>query len=51
MYQIVHLPKRVETQRDLQLKGCKSKYNGKVREVYHLENNTLVMVASRGFDM
>ena len=33
-------------QSDLQLKGCKSKYNGKVREVYHLENNTLVMVAS-----
>ena len=33
-------------QSDLQLKGCKSKYNGKVREVYHLENDTLVMVAS-----
>jgi phosphoribosylaminoimidazole-succinocarboxamide synthase len=33
-------------QSDLQLKGCKSKYNGKVREVYHLEDDTLVMVAS-----
>ena len=39
----------VQNQTDLQLKGCKSKYNGKVREVYHLENNTLVMVASTLF--
>ena len=33
-------------QSDLQLKGCKSKYKGKVREVYHLENDTLVMIAT-----
>ena len=31
---------------DLQLEGLKSKYTGKVREVYSLENDVLVMVAT-----
>ena len=31
---------------ELQLKGLKSKYTGKVREVYRLENDLLVMVAT-----
>ncbi|MGB0255561.1 MAG: phosphoribosylaminoimidazolesuccinocarboxamide synthase [Flavobacteriaceae bacterium] len=33
-------------QSDLLLKGIKDKYTGKVREVYTLENDTLVMVAT-----
>lgn len=33
-------------QSDLLLKGIKDKYTGKVREVYSLENDTLVMVAT-----
>lgn len=33
-------------QTDLQLEGCKEKYSGKVREVYHLDNNLLVMIAT-----
>lgn len=33
-------------QSDLHLKGIKDKYTGKVREVYTLDNNTLVMVAT-----
>lgn len=33
-------------QSDLHLKGLKNKYTGKVREVYTLENDTLVMVAT-----
>lgn len=33
-------------QSDLHLKGIKDKYTGKVREVYTLENDTLVMVAT-----
>lgn len=33
-------------QSDLHLKGIKDKYTGKVREVYSLENDTLVMVAT-----
>ena len=40
------MPMQTIMQSDLKLKGCKSKYNGKVREVYHLEGDTLVMVAS-----
>jgi phosphoribosylaminoimidazole-succinocarboxamide synthase len=40
------MPTQTIMQSDLQLKGCKSKYNGKVREVYFLEDDTLVMVAS-----
>ena len=31
---------------DLQLEGLKSKYTGKVREVYRLENDVLIMVAT-----
>jgi len=31
---------------DLHLEGLKSKYTGKVREVYRLENDTLIMVAT-----
>ena len=31
---------------DLQLEGLESKYVGKVRDVYRLKNNLLVMVAS-----
>ena len=31
---------------DLQLDGLESKYTGKVREVYKLQNNLLVMVAT-----
>lgn len=31
---------------DLQLEGLKSKYTGKVREVYRLENDALIMVAT-----
>ena len=30
----------------LQLEGLKSKYTGKVREVYRLENETLIMIAT-----
>ena len=33
-------------QSDLQLNGCSDKYTGKVREVYTLDNNMLVMVAT-----
>src|SRR6056300_1036892 len=33
-------------QSDLQLSGCKNKYVGKVREVYTLDNDLLVMVAT-----
>ena len=33
-------------QSDLQLNGCSDKYTGKVREVYTLDNNILVMVAT-----
>ena len=40
------MPMQTIMQSDLQLKGCKSKYKGKVREVYHLEDDILVMVAS-----
>ena len=40
------MPMQTIMQSDLQLKGCKSKYRGKVREVYHLEDDILVMVAS-----
>lgn len=31
---------------DLHLKGCDKKYEGKVREVYHVDGDTLVMVAT-----
>lgn len=31
---------------DLKVKGVQSKYTGKVREVYHLDNDLLVMVAT-----
>lgn len=31
---------------DLHLKGCNKKYEGKVREVYHVDGDTLVMVAT-----
>ena len=31
---------------DLKVKGVQSKYTGKVREVYHLDNDVLVMVAT-----
>ena len=31
---------------DLNLPGQRSKYKGKVREVYHLDNDQLVMVAT-----
>ena len=34
------------TNSSFNFKGQKSVYNGKVRDVYHLENNVLVMVAS-----
>ena len=40
------MPMQTIMQSDLQLEGCKSKYNGKVREVYQLQDDTLVMVAS-----
>jgi phosphoribosylaminoimidazole-succinocarboxamide synthase len=33
-------------QTDLKLEGLKSKYTGKVREVYQLNNNLLVMIAT-----
>ena len=31
---------------DLNLKGVKSRYSGKVREIYHLENDILIMIAT-----
>ena len=31
---------------DLHLKGCNKKYEGKVREVYHVDGDILVMVAT-----
>ena len=31
---------------DLQLGNLQSKYVGKVREVYHIDNNLLIMVAT-----
>ena len=31
---------------DLKLEGMQSKYTGKVREVYRLENDLLIMVAT-----
>ena len=40
------MPMQTIMRPDLQLKGCKNKYSGKVREVYYLEENILVMVAS-----
>ena len=33
-------------QTDLKLEGLISKYTGKVREVYQLNNNLLVMIAT-----
>ena len=31
---------------NLQIEGLNSKYTGKVREVYHMQNNLLLMVAT-----
>lgn len=40
------MPGKTIMQTDLKLEGLESKYTGKVREVYRLKNNLLVMVAT-----
>ena len=40
------MPNKTIMKTNLQLEGLESKYVGKVREVYRLKNNLLVMVAT-----